>query len=484
MEQKKLFLLDAYALIFRAYHAMKYSPRFTSGGMNTSAIFGFVNTLEEVLRKENPTHIAVCFDPAGKTFRHEMFADYKAGREATPEDIKVAVPYIKDIIRAYGIPVVEKEGYEADDVIGTLATMSRSRGFSTFIMSPDKDLSQLVDPSVKIYRPGYKGEPAEVRGEKEVCDVFGINRPIQVIDILALMGDKVDNIVGCPGVGEKTASKLILEFDSVENLIANTDKLKGALKTKVESNVDNILFSKKLATICTEVPIEFDEEAYSRHSVDEAAIRDIFGKLEFRSLLSRVLGDKAETKPAPKPKPAFGELSLFGDDMTDAAAAEAEPAPTEHTCKTIIATDANINELVDKALSQKTIGIHMVCTAPNAMEAVPAGIAVALSPDEAFYLEATEESAFDILRILKSETVEKVGINLKFDMVVALNIAEKLAAPYYDVAIAHYLLQPEMSHSINRLAEIYLKKFCPTISCPPRQRPTSSTRRSRLKSRI
>lgn len=466
MEQKKLFLLDAYALIFRAYHAMKYSPRFTSGGMNTSAIFGFVNTLEEVLRKENPTHIAVCFDPAGKTFRHEIFADYKAGREATPEDIKVAVPYIKDIIRAYGIPVVEKEGYEADDVIGTLATMSRSHGFSTFIMSPDKDLSQLVDPSVKIYRPGYKGQPAEVRGEKEVCDVFGINRPIQVIDILALMGDKVDNIVGCPGVGEKTASKLILEFDSVENLIANTDKLKGALKTKVESNVDNILFSKKLATICTEVPIEFDEEAYSRHPVDEAAIRDIFGKLEFRSLLSRVLGDKAEAKPAPKPKPAFGELSLFGDDMTDAAAAEAEPAPTEHTCKTTIATDANIDELVDKALSQKTIGIHMVCTAPNAMEAVPAGIAVALSPDEAFYLEATEESAFDILRILKSETVEKVGINLKFDMVVALNIAEKLAAPYYDVAIAHYLLQPEMSHSINRLAEIYLKKILPDYQLP------------------
>lgn len=466
MEQKKLFLLDAYALIFRAYHAMKYSPRFTSGGMNTSAIFGFVNTLEEVLRKENPTHIAVCFDPAGKTFRHEIFADYKAGREATPEDIKVAVPYIKDIIRAYGIPVVEKEGYEADDVIGTLATMSRSRGFSTFIMSPDKDLSQLVDPSVKIYRPGYKGQPAEVRGEKEVCDVFGINRPIQVIDILALMGDKVDNIVGCPGVGEKTASKLILEFDSVENLIANTDKLKGALKTKVESNVDNILFSKKLATICTEVPIEFDEEAYSRHPVDEAAIRDIFGKLEFRSLLSRVLGDKAEAKPAPKPKPAFGELSLFGDDITDAAAAEAEPAPTEHTCKTIIATDANIGELVDKALSQKTIGIHMVCTAPNAMEAVPAGIAVALSLDEAFYLEATEESAFDILRILKSETVEKVGINLKFDMVVALNIAEKLAAPYYDVAIAHYLLQPEMSHSINRLAEIYLKKILPDYQLP------------------
>ena len=466
MDQKKLFLLDAYALIFRAYHAMKYSPRFTSGGMNTSAIFGFVNTLEEVLRKENPTHIAVCFDPAGKTFRHEMFADYKAGREATPEDIKVAVPYIKDIIRAYGIPVVEKEGYEADDVIGTLATMSRSRGFSTFIMSPDKDLSQLVDPSVKIYRPGYKGQPAEVRGEKEVCDVFGINRPIQVIDILALMGDKVDNIVGCPGVGEKTASKLILEFDSVENLIANTDKLKGALKTKVESNVDNILFSKKLATICTEVPIEFDEEAYSRHPVDEAAIRDIFGKLEFRSLLSRVLGDKAEAKPAPKPAPAFGELSLFGDDITDAATAEAEPAPTEHTCKTIIATDANIDELVDKALSQKTIGIHMVCTAPNAMEAVLAGIAVALSPDEAFYLEATEESAFDILRILKSETVEKVGINLKFDMVVALNIAEKLAAPYYDVAIAHYLLQPEMSHSINRLAEIYLKKILPDYQLP------------------
>ena len=280
------------------------------------------------------------------------------------------------------------------------------------------------------------------------------------------MGDKVDNIVGCPGVGEKTASKLILEFDSVENLIANTDKLKGALKTKVESNVDNILFSKKLATICTEVPIEFDEEAYSRHPVNETAIRDIFGKLEFRSLLSRVLGDKAETKPAPKPKPASGELSLFGDDLFSVAAAETESEATEHICNTTIATDADVTELVDKALSQKTIGIHMVCTAPNAMDAVLAGIAVALSPDEAFYIEATEESVFDIIRILKSETVEKVGINLKFDMVVTLNTAEKLAAPYYDVAIAHYLLQPEMSHSINRLAEIYLKKILPDYQLP------------------
>ena len=223
MEEKKLFLLDAYALIFRAYHAMKNSPRITSDGMNTSAIFGFVNTLEEVLRKEAPTHIAVCFDPAGKTFRHEMFPDYKAGREATPEDIKIAIPYIKDIIRAYGIPVVEVDGFEADDVIGTLAVKGQRAGFHTYIMSPDKDLSQLVGGLVRIYRPGYKGQPPEVRGEKEVCEVFGINRPSQVIDMLALMGDKVDNITGCPGVGEKTASKLILEFDSVENVIANTD---------------------------------------------------------------------------------------------------------------------------------------------------------------------------------------------------------------------------------------------------------------------
>ena len=217
-----MFLLDAYALIFRAYYAMKNSQRVTSKGLNTSAIFGFVNTLEEILKKEQPTHIAVCFDPAGKTFRHEMYPEYKAGREATPEDIKSAIPYIKDIIRAYRIPIVEVEGYEADDVIGTLALKAGEAGFATYIMSPDKDLGQLVGGNVKIYRPGVKGQGAEIRGAEEVCSLFGINEPKQVIDLLALMGDKVDNIIGCPGVGEKTASKLILEYGSVENIIANS----------------------------------------------------------------------------------------------------------------------------------------------------------------------------------------------------------------------------------------------------------------------
>lgn len=468
MEQKKLFLLDAYALIFRAYHAMKYSPRFTSAGMNTSAIFGFVNTLEDVLRKENPTHIAVCFDPAGKTFRHEMFSDYKAGREATPEDIKTAVPYIKDIIRAYRIPVVEKEGYEADDVIGTLATESCRHGFQTFIMSPDKDLSQLVGPTVKVYRPGYKGQPAEVRGEKEVCDVFGVNRPAQVIDILALMGDKVDNIIGCPGVGEKTASKLILEFDSVENLIANTDRLKGAVKTKVEANVDNILFSKKLATICTAVPIDFDEDAYKRRDIDADAIRDIFAKLEFRSLLSRVLGDKEAAKPAPKPKAApTGELSLFGDDDDDSAyAVETVAKPVEACCPFTVCTEANAEDFINKALHQKEVGICIVNTGTSAMQSSPAGIAVALSAGETFYVESTDKTTDLILKLLKSTTVEKVGIDLKFDMVVMLRHVSNLSAPYYDVALAHYLLQPEMSHSLDRLAEIYLKKILPAYNVP------------------
>ncbi len=475
MEGKKLFLLDAYALIFRAYHAMKYSPRFTSDGMNTSAIFGFVNTLEEVLRKENPSHIAVCFDPAGKTFRHEMFPDYKAGREATPEDIKIAVPFIKDIIRAYGIPVVEKDGYEADDVIGTLAVKSRDRGFDTFIMSPDKDLSQLVDATIKVFRPGYKGAPAEVRGEKEVCEIFGINRPSQVIDILALMGDKVDNIIGCPGVGEKTASKLILEFDSVENLIANTAKLKGAVKTKVESNVDNILFSKKLATICTEAPIAFDEEAYKRHDIDADAIRDIFGRLEFRSLLSRVLGDKATATPAAKPAPAKAqtsmELSLF-DDNSLFAGTEADSQPAEQTppCNITIATEADIVDLVDKALAQQSVGIYIASTNGSAMDAVPMGIAVALSPTEAFYIEIADESAADINRLLTA-AVEKVGINLKFDMVAAPKLGIDISEPYYDVAVAHYLLQPEMSHTLDRLAEIYLKKLLPSYPVPQTAKP-------------
>lgn len=474
MEEKKLFLLDAYALIFRAYHAMKNSPRITSDGMNTSAIFGFVNTLEEVLRKEAPTHIAVCFDPAGKTFRHEMFPDYKAGREATPEDIKIAIPYIKDIIRAYGIPVVEVDGFEADDVIGTLAVKGQRAGFHTYIMSPDKDLSQLVGGLVRIYRPGYKGQPPEVRGEKEVCEVFGINRPSQVIDMLALMGDKVDNITGCPGVGEKTASKLILEFDSVENVIANTDRLKGALKEKIETHVDDILFSKKLATIRTDAPVELDEEAFARHPIDAESMRRIFERLEFRTLLSRVLGSKQTVSPpASKSTETDAEPwqgTLFGENS------EAKPPVAEADGKYSLVAEPDVESVANGLSSAKRLGLHFLLTAGEPMCASVAGVAIATSADEAYYFpipkNSREKTMTALRRLLESTVAEKVGTDLKRAMI-ALRVRDGigLPAPYYDNGIAHYLLQPETSHSLERMTETVLHEMLPEYPMPEGVKP-------------
>ena len=272
MEDKKLFLLDAYALIYRAYYALIRTPRINSKGMNTSAMFGFVNTLEDVLKKENPTHIAVCFDPAGPTFRHEQFEYYKAQREATPEDIRIAIPIIKEIIKAYNIPIIEKERYEADDVIGTLAKEAEKCGYTTYMMTPDKDYGQLVDEHTFIYRPKTMSAGFEILGVKEVKEKFGVENVSQVIDILGLMGDKVDNIPGCPGVGEKTAQKLIMEFGSIEGLLENTDKLKGKLKERVEENVQQIIDSKVLATIKTDVPIEFNEKDLIRDEKDRKSV--------------------------------------------------------------------------------------------------------------------------------------------------------------------------------------------------------------------
>lgn len=472
MGERKLFLLDAYALIFRAYYAMKNSQRVTSAGMNTSAIFGFVNTLEEILKKEAPSHIAVCFDPAGKTFRHEMFPDYKAGREATPEDIKRAIPYIKDIIRAYRIPVIEVEGYEADDVIGTLALKAAARGFDTFIMSPDKDLGQLVGNGVRIYRPGMKGQDAEIRGEKEVCELFGINRASQVIDMLALMGDKVDNIVGCPGVGEKTASKLIQEFDTVENLVANTDKLKGAIKTKVEANVESILFSKKLATICTEVPVEFDEELCAVKPIDAEAITALFTELEFRTLLKRVLPDAAPAVAKASPVKAADpmEPTLFDDLM------EQEPEAGETSdvlqCNVTVATEADLGTLVDRAVASGRVGFHVLASAGESMRSQLAGVAVTLDDGEAFYVavpdaDSADFAAAELRRLFESDKVEKVGGELKRAMIVLKrHLGISIVAPYYDNTIAHYLLQPEMNHSLERLAEIHLHKVMPVAEIP------------------
>ncbi len=475
--EKKLFLLDAYALIFRAYHAMKYSAglRNSDGQMDTSAIFGFVNTLLDVLHKENPTHIAVCFDPAGKTFRHEMYPEYKAGREATPEDIKVAVPYIKEIIRALRIPIMEVEGFEADDVIGTLAVMSRDRGFETYIMSPDKDLSQLVDETVKVYRPGVRGQAAEIRGIKEVCEVFGVNEPKQVIDLLALMGDKVDNVVGCPGVGEKTASKLILEYGSVENIIANAPRLKGALKQKIESNVDNILFSKELVTICTEVPLTFDENLMQRKEPDADEIRRLFTELRFKRLLERVLGEKEPEKKKAASPVADSRPSLF-DNLVET---EPDVAVEMGTVggRFVLADDDSLPHLLDDAAKCRTIGLSVVASMGDAMYSRLTGIAIATSSEDAFYVAIPEEAMWcgavvsALKPLLENKGIMKVGNELKRSLVVLRRNGIALSEPYYDTAIAHYLLQPEMNHSLGRISEIYLSETLPEVEVPAGVKP-------------
>ena len=326
MDEKRLFLLDAYALIYRAYYALIRSPRITSKGFNTSAIFGFCNTLDELLRKENPTHIAACFDPAhGQTFRHEAYPEYKAGRDKQPEDITDAIPYIKKILEAYRIPVVEVDGFEADDVIGTLSRMAEEEGFTTYMMTLDKDYGQLVTDSVKMYRPPLKGEGAEIRGPREVCERYGIERPQQVVDLLALEGDASDNVPGCPGVGEKTASKLIAEWGSVENLIEHKDELKGALQRKVSENADQILFSKFLVTIKTDVPLgDITPETLVRRDLDTDALIKLYKELEFRTFLTRLT---AATQPAQPSAPAPGAMGSLFDfaEGGDADGSESTP---------------------------------------------------------------------------------------------------------------------------------------------------------------
>ena len=299
MDDKKLFLLDAYALIYRAYYALIRSPRMTSAGFNASAVFGFCNTLDEVLRKQNPTHIAVCFDPKGKTFRHEMYDQYKAQREAQPEDIQMSVPIIKEIIAAYNIPVFEVPGYEADDVIGTLARKAAERGFTTYMMTPDKDFGQLVTDRILQYRPSLKGQDFEIRGPKEVCERYGIASTAQVIDLLALEGDNIDNIPGCPGVGPKTATKLIAEYGTVENMLAHADAIKGALGQKIRDNAQNIRFSKDLATIRTDVPVEVDFDTLRRRPENVTELAALYRRLEFKTFLQRLKIKESDTTDEP-----------------------------------------------------------------------------------------------------------------------------------------------------------------------------------------
>ena len=458
----KLFLLDAYALIYRAYYALIRNPRINSKGMNTSAIMGFVNTLNEVLTKENPTHIAVAFDPSGPTFRHEAYAEYKAQREECPEDIKNAVPIIKKILNAWNIKILEVSGYEADDVIGTVALIAGKNGITTYMLTPDKDYGQLVRDNVYMYRPKFGNAGYDVMGVEEVKQKYELSTPLQVIDLLGLMGDASDNIPGCPGVGEKTAIKLIKEFGSIDNLVANTEQLKGAMKKKVEENKEKILFSKFLATIKTDVPMELNLDDLKIQEPNEEELRKIFEELEFKTLIDRVLKKTQKTQ-----KKADSQLDLFAefatkDEESSENSSYTSLKDTPHEYK-LIDNENEIRNLFDFLMTFEIVSLDTETTSTNAIEAELVGMSFSVEENKAFYVpvSANREEALRIVNIFKplyeNEKILKVGQNIKYDLEVLANYGVTLKGKMFDTMIAHYVLQPELYHNMDYMAEIYLK---------------------------
>ena len=482
----KLFLLDAYALIYRAYYALIKNPRINSKGFNTSAVLGFVNTLEDVLKKENPTHIGVAFDPSGPTFRHEVFEQYKAQREETPEVIRLSVPIIKDIIRAYRIPILEVQGYEADDVIGTLATEAGKRGITTYMMTPDKDYGQLVSENVFMYRPKYGDKEFDIMGVEEVKAKFNIESPLQVIDMLGLMGDSSDNIPGCPGVGEKTAQKLIAQFGSIENLLSHSNELKGALKTKVESNKEMITFSKFLATIKIDVPIELNMEELKKETPDEEALRKIFDEMEFRTLTERIFGREKKSTPTETPAPIqkSGQLSLFdepalaptkkdhlqGDlfaEFTDEGTSDSKFSTLKSLNDLnfdyqLIDTESKRLEFIQNIKTKDFFSLDTETTDIDPIHAELVGMSFSYNENQAFYvpIPAEREEALKIVNefkeILENEQTLKIGQNIKYDILALSNYGIQVKGPMFDTMIAHYVLQPELRHNMDYLAEVYL----------------------------
>ena len=464
----KLFLLDAYALIFRAYYAFIKNPRINSKGENTSAILGFVNTLEEVLAKEQPTHIGVAFDPAGGTFRHEAYPEYKAQREATPESIRFAVPHIKEILAAYHIPVLEVAGFEADDVIGTLACQADARQIRTYLMTPDKDYGQLVTENVSIYRPSIGKNGAEIMGPEQVMAKWGLSHPSQVIDMLGLMGDASDNIPGCPGVGEKTAMKLIQDFGSVENLLAQTDQLKGALQKKVTENTEQIRLSKWLATISTEVPVTLDMEALAIQEPDKERLKALFEDLEFRALTQKMFAPQpAATKK--NSQPIQGDLfEGFGTESTTAVEL---PTEEEQETETLLCYDAEKTAyrmadtpeerqaLMQVLMQAKAVSMDTETTGTEALDARLVGMSFAVEEGEAWYVPVVQDESIveEFRPFYECPDILKVGQNIKYDLQVLRNYGIRLAGPMADTMIAHYLLHPEMRHGMDYLAEAYLR---------------------------
>ncbi len=456
----KLFLLDAYALIYRSYYAFIKNPRINSKGLNTSAIIGFVNTLQEVLTKEQPTHIGVAFDPHGPTFRSEAYPAYKAQREATPEDIRKAIPIIKDLLKAYRIPILQVDGFEADDVIGTLATKAGAQGIETYMLTPDKDYGQLVSEHVFIYRPRHGGG-YETLGVEEVKQKYGIPSTTSVIDLLALMGDSADNFPGCPGVGEKTAVKLINEFGTVEDMLSRVNEIKGALKTKVETHIDDIKLSKFLATIKTDVPIELNLEELKHSEPNEEELAKLFEELEFKSLANKIL-----KKPEKIVKPVNGQLDLFAE-FAPTSTGNAEFSSFE-TLKTVaheyklIDNEEDLIKLCELFRTKEFLSLDTETTSTVAIDAELVGLSFSVKEHEAFYvpIPAEREKAQHIVNIFKplyeDERILKIGQNLKYDLEVLRNYGVELKGPMWDTMIAHYLIQPELRHNMDYMAEIYL----------------------------
>ena len=515
---KKLFLLDAYALIYRAYFAFIKAPRINSKGLNTSAILGFVNTLEDVLKREQPTHIAVAFDPAGPTFRHQAFEAYKAQREKTPEDIKLAVPYIKALLNAYNIPVYEVMGFEADDVIGTLAKQAASQGFEVFMLTPDKDYGQLVEEHIYMYRPRHNGG-YEVMGVPEVLNKYGLANQSQVIDLLGLMGDSSDNIPGCPGVGEKTAVKLLQEFGSIDGILANIPALKGALKTKIESNVEQIKFSRFLATIKTDVPIVLNQEELQRKEPNAEALRGLFTELEFRKLLrndesmnrgklrvsesrSNAVTEPVEvpsidyaereqlheglgpsTSSGTKPAKDDGMMDLFAgledewrvekgerrkenDELANQGEARVIDASAGHSNITTTAHDYQLITLeqlpawAEELKAQPAFCFDTETTGVEAVSCSLVGLSFAWKAHEAYFIAVNQENVQYVLELLRpafeNEASQKIGQNCKYDLMVLSRYGIEVKGELFDTMLAHYLLQPELRHGMDYLAEIYL----------------------------
>lgn len=452
--EKKLFLLDAYALIFRAYYAFINRPVTNKEGMNTSAIFGFVNTFDEIIRNEKPSHIAVAFDPPAPTFRHTMYPQYKANRESTPEDIRIAVPFIREIISAYNVKILEKVGFEADDVIGTVAKMAEKQGFTVYMMTPDKDYAQLVDDKIFMYKPGRAGNEKEILGVEEVKAKFGVQTPLQVIDILALWGDASDNVPGAPGIGEKTAKKLIEEFGSVENLLNSTSQLKGKQKESLEANRQQVEMAKKLVTIDTRVPIDVSLDDLKLGLPDKQKLADLFEKLDFRVLKNRLNDEK------PRQGTAI-QASLFGPPQDEMPAAPAENSfkPGDVAYK-MIASLEELQPVISQAQQQKYFCFDTETTGLNVFSDKLVGLALAVKENEAYYVPCGDDAFArelieKLLPLFTDPAIVKIGHNLKFDMEILDRYGAEFCGPYFDTMVAHYLLKPEGRHKLDEVVWEY-----------------------------